>query len=105
LLIVVCCLLLSASTIAIVVANPTSTSASAVNAASSASTAYAAATALAFRPGGASRGWGQQTPWSSPGGVERGKKKSITFCSDLSPTTTIFTNGIQATKLPLPPAD
>jgi hypothetical protein len=33
--------------------------------------------ALAFRPGGASRGRGQRTPWSSPGGGERGLKRSI----------------------------
>jgi len=52
--IVVCCLLLSASAIAIVVANATSACASAINAASSASPA-----ALTFRPGGTSRGWGQ----------------------------------------------
>jgi hypothetical protein len=58
LLIVFCCLLLSASTVAIVIANATSASASTVNAAFSASTAYAAAAALAFRPGGASRGRG-----------------------------------------------
>jgi hypothetical protein len=76
-LIVVCCLLLSASTIAIVVTKATSASASAVNAASSASTAYAAAAALAFRLGGASRRRGQQTPWSSPGGWGERSKRSI----------------------------
>jgi hypothetical protein len=72
LLIVVCYLLLSASAVAIVVTNTTSASASAIIAASSAST-VSASLAVTFRPGGASRGRGQRTPWSSPV-RERGKK-------------------------------
>jgi hypothetical protein len=66
LLIVVCCLLLSASAVANVVANATSASASAINAASSASTASASLAALTFRLGGASRRRGQRMSWSSP---------------------------------------
>jgi hypothetical protein len=50
--------MLSASAIAIVIANVTSASTSTINTASSAITASAAVAALTFRPGGASRGWG-----------------------------------------------
>ncbi len=57
-LIVVFCLLLSASAVANVVANTTSPSTSAINAASSASAVSASSAALTFRPGGASRGRG-----------------------------------------------
>ncbi len=66
--------MLIASAVAIVVANPTSASASTINPASSAIIASAVATALTFRPGGASRGQGQRTPWSSHVGreVEKG---------------------------------